>query len=90
MEKAIDNIPTHTIEQIESHCEWYEQYIVLREKKRQAIRHWKSNKLVSQNFLWHHKKLPGDELRTLQLGLLLLFLYSIWDDSNQVIFISMT
>ena len=51
-EKALENIPTHSREEIEAHTEWYQQYTVLREKKRQAIRRWKTSKQVLYNFLF--------------------------------------
>jgi len=44
MEKALESIPTHTENEIKQHVEWYQQYTVLNEKKREAIRKWKKNK----------------------------------------------
>lgn len=46
MKAAAAEILTHSVEEIEDHVEWYKEYLLLREQKREAIRNWKKLKQV--------------------------------------------
>jgi len=61
LEACVNNIPVQSREDIKEHIDWYEEYCILRERKREAIVLWKNLKQNEREDLVKHVELNDIE-----------------------------